>query len=167
MLYSSADKRPPRTERPKNPSFTPNGTAAALEDDDEALPDVLEEPPVVVVVLEVPLLQVGVEVDTLPLYLVKVLQSMTCSLWTFTAPAIWAILGNRGVVKFPVKSRAPPILVSSGKLKACTAGSSAIWKRPPTTESPFMVMLVRDSLSSIVIPPEREAKFPTVVKFGA
>jgi len=98
---------------------------------------------------------------------VNVLQSIDCSLWMFNPPTTLLSLGKSGVVKFPVKSRAPPISAKAEKEIALRSGLLSIWKRPPEEVSSGKVMLERAVLSSIVIPPVRPEKLPTEVRLAA
>jgi len=117
MLYNNICMNPPTSPRPATASLTPKETAAPL------LLDGFELEPVPVMV-PLGLRVVGSLVvehcsfpwTTLPLNLLKPLQSIWAVLSMFKAPTTLLISGKLGVVKFPVRSTAPPTVVKTGKL---------------------------------------------------
>lgn len=103
----------------------------------------------------------------LPDSFLKPEQSMFAVDWTLKPPLTLLRAGRSGVVKFPEKSIAPPILANTGKLIAWRSVLLAIWAAPPTLLSRGMERLARLPLASIAKPPRPVAKLPTEVKLGA
>jgi len=167
MLYNNICMKAPTTLRPATASLTPIVPAELFL----VLVELDEEP----VAVLVPML-VGLATLPLQLFFPSIALSSVIELQLEVISAVLSMLEPPETTvrplretdeKFPVKSMAPPTVVSVSKAIPSKAVLLAIWKAPPTVFRPGMVMLVRLGFATKAKLPVLPPVFPTLVKFGA